>query len=219
MSRFSAYSSLSSWLIEFNGGPVFFYKLFSHTVSRCEILVHLPSTNALIRRPGGTRMLHWSVVVPPFMSEVICLCIQSLQKLSVSLMRSLMRLSPWTSNQGQGLRRIMKSPISPRSMGCFSLLHSMLTESSIILSTTAGPQSRDNTTQAAAQKRHYRWMTWNIDTAVVLIILSAIFFSFTRKHLMVTLSCCLSDSWDTPRFPFGLKKQIQDISEQDRLKW
>lgn len=35
-----------------------------------------------------------------------------------------MRLSPWTSNQGQGLRRIMKSPISSRSMGCFSLLHS-----------------------------------------------------------------------------------------------
>lgn len=63
------------------------------------------------------------VVVPPFMSEVICICIQSLQKLSVSLMRSLMRLPPWTSDQGQGLRRIMKSPISSRSVGRFSLLH------------------------------------------------------------------------------------------------
>lgn len=29
-----------------------------------------------------------------------------------------------TSGQGQGLRRIMKSPISFHCMGCFSLLHS-----------------------------------------------------------------------------------------------
>ncbi len=47
-------------------------------------------------------------------------------------------------DRGQGLRRIMNSPISSRSMGCFSLLHSTLTESSIITSATAGPKSRDS---------------------------------------------------------------------------
>lgn len=62
----------------------------------------------------------WVCFCCPFFHDVICICIQSLQKLCVSLMRSLMRLPPWTSNQGQGLRRIMKSPISSRSMGCFS---------------------------------------------------------------------------------------------------
>lgn len=51
-------------------------------------------------------------------------------------------------DQGQSLRQIMKSPISSRSMGCFSLLHSMLTESSIIPNTTAGPQSTDSIARA-----------------------------------------------------------------------
>lgn len=104
---------------------LFFYKLSFQAVNRFAVLFHLPSTNALIRGLGNTGMHPGSVVVvSPVMSEEICICIESLQKLSVSLMRSLMRLSLRTSDQGQGLRRIMKSPIFSRSMGCFSLLHS-----------------------------------------------------------------------------------------------
>lgn len=70
----------------------------------------------------GGKLCSVAVVVPLPMSEVICICIQLLQKHSMSLMRSLMRLSPWTSDQGQGLSRIMKSLISSRSTGRFSLL-------------------------------------------------------------------------------------------------
>lgn len=70
-------------------------------------------------------------------------------------------------DRGQGLRRIMKSPISSRSMGCFSLLHSMLTESSIIPSATAGPQNRDNTASTEAKRRHYRLMTRHRDPCLL----------------------------------------------------
>lgn len=120
--RCNEYSSLGE--LENAIGELFFTNC-SQTVNRCAIQFHLPSTNVLIKGLGSTGMQPGSiVVVPSFMSEVICICIQSLQKLSVSLMRSLMRRSPWTSDQGQGLRRIIKSPISSRSMGRFSLLHS-----------------------------------------------------------------------------------------------
>lgn len=56
-------------------------------------------------------------------------------------------------DQGQSLRQIVKSPISSHSMGCFSLLHSMLMESSIIPSATAGPRSTDNIAWAGAKKK------------------------------------------------------------------
>lgn len=148
-------------------GDPFFNKSFFQTVNRCAVLFHLPSTNALIRGLGSTGMQPVSVVVvPPFMSEVICICIQSLQKLSVSLMRSLMRLSPWTSDQGQGLRRIMKSPISSRSMGRFSLLHSTGAYGILYypeLHSWATERRHNNTTQAGAKKRHYRLVSANTD--------------------------------------------------------
>lgn len=147
---------------------------------------HLPSTNVLIKALGSIGIQPGSVVVPPFMSVVICICIQSLHKLSVSLMRSLMRCSPWTSNQGQGLRRIMKSPISFHSMQRFSLLHS--TDAYGIL---YYPQLHSYPTQqrqhnSADKKRHFR-LTRNTDQCHLVQLLSCgpyyIAFQFIRVNL------------------------------------
>lgn len=94
-------------------------------------------------------------------------------------------------DQGQGLRRIMKSLISSRSMGRFSLLHSTDTCGILYypeLHSCATEQRQHN----SEKKRHYRLMTGNTnrsvshDTAVFLIILSGIFL--VLQHVQMILS-------------------------------
>lgn len=78
----------------------------------------------------------------------------------------------------------------------------MLTESSIILSSTAGPQSRDNTTQAGAKKRLYRLMTVNTEPChsiqlwSLLYCLASLYF-YKDTCADDTFMDHLSDSWDT----------------------
>lgn len=56
----------------------FFYKKRLSDSKQMCILFHMSYTNAIIRGLGSTGMQPEFVVVPPFMFEVICICIQSL---------------------------------------------------------------------------------------------------------------------------------------------
>lgn len=89
-------------------------------------------------------------------------------------------------DQGQGLRRIMKSPISSRGMGCFSLLCGMLTESSIIMSATAGLPSRDGSDwsqKETLQINDSNHRSMSLVTAVVAIMLSVFFFRILQGYI------------------------------------
>lgn len=57
----------------------FFYKKRLSDSKQMCILFHMSYTNVIIRGLGSTGMQpEFIVVVPPFMFEVICICIQSL---------------------------------------------------------------------------------------------------------------------------------------------
>lgn len=133
-------------------------KSTSHLISlnsypdRCTILFHLSSTNVLIKWLGITVMLSgFAVVVPPFRFEVIYICIQSLQKLSVSLMRSLMRFS-MDQRPGPGPQTDYEISYFPSQHGVFYYCAvRMLTTSFVIMSSTSVPQSSYNITQSGAR--------------------------------------------------------------------
>lgn len=122
--------------------PLYFVlQIGFHTVNRCSIQFHLSCTNAVIRGRGCSRMqFGFIVVVPPFMFEVICICIQSLQTRSVSLMRSLMRLSPGPAARAKASDGLWNLLFPFAAWGVFHYCTvQTLTEFSIIMSSAAVP--------------------------------------------------------------------------------
>lgn len=107
-----------------------------------------------------------------------------------------MRLSPWTSDQGQGLSRIMKSPISSPSS---FLLHSMVAYGILYyppLHSCATEHIQHNSgcnEKEALQiiDRKYRFVS--PDTAVILILLSCFLFLLGYKCRYIHKSSKISD--------------------------
>lgn len=83
VSSLHTYSTLRRWAAEWKREPHFYLLMFfvwlaCQTVNKCAILFHLSSTNTHIRKLGsGGMQTELIVVVPPFMFEVIYICIQS----------------------------------------------------------------------------------------------------------------------------------------------
>lgn len=114
----SVYSGVGENPLNLVGDP-HFHKVFFRTVNRCAELLHLPSTNAYQRI--------WQHMDAAW---VCCCCCPSFHVSDDFYVHSVIIESQCVSNekfnetlfvdQGQDLKRIMKSPISSHIIGCFS---------------------------------------------------------------------------------------------------
>ncbi len=186
------------WITESNGEPIF-YKSFFYPDwtdvqywSICQVQMLLSEALASTgMQPGSV------VVVPLFMSEKICVCIQLLQRLSVSLMRSLMRLSLWTgAKASDGLWNLL-FPLA--AWGVFHYCTVRLRNP--LLSRVPQLGQRAETAQTGAKKRHNRLMTVTIDPCHLLqlwsrLLLSGFFFlNFLNFFLKFYKDICMYNTF------------------------